>query len=293
MGMTHLITFSDVSIVPKFSSVPSPDSVSLATNRVGLPYTTIPVMATNVVSASECRTAKDFIRYGGQAYLSKIGSSIEESVSSFENATLPGFDLRSPAVSIGLGYLELERAEALRDAGATTFIVDSNNGATMTTVNQVTQLRQILGKDFGIIVGNFSTGNSIEEFLERVVGPVDGFKIGNICGPLGENEWVNLPQLSALIDCRHAIHSRGLIMIADGNINSVSDFCKSIAAGAHMATIDVKSSLSLPCLEKGLRGSLSMVGAYNIEEYHRLAEFVVVSQASSLEAGAHNSGKKL
>jgi IMP dehydrogenase/GMP reductase len=46
-------------------------------------------------------------------------------------------------------------------------------------------------------------------------------------------------------------------------------------------------------IEGGLRGSLSMVGAYNIEEYHQLAEFVVVSQASAIEAGAHNQGKKL
>jgi IMP dehydrogenase/GMP reductase len=379
MAMKQLITFSDINIIPKFSTVSSRELVNLTVNRSGFPYATLPVLSANMDTITGPEMAKAMIRYGGQAVLHRF-LTIEENVKMFEDSTLPGFDLRSPMVSIGLGMKELERAEALRDVGATTFVIDVNHGANIAVVNQAKQLREILGKDFGIVVGNFATGNSIEVFLEHAgTGTVDGFKVGIGPGSIcltREKTGVGIPQISALMDCRGAVTKAGLTMIADGGMKTAGDVSKAIAAGAHFVMtggmfagceetpgenyfatgknsdhykkedeggddplnspnnwffgkvdkvkkyrgsaskesyedqgklakhravegetfyVSHKGSAVdvLQDIEGGLRGSLSMVGAFNIEEYHQLAEFVVVSPASSIEAGAHNSGRKV
>lgn len=363
--MNQLSTFADINIIPRFSTVASRANVSLAVNRTGFPYMELPVISANMDSVTGPEMAKAMVRYGGQACLHRFYESIEDNVKAFRDSTLPGFDLRSPLVSIGLGMKELERAEALRDEGAQTFVIDVNHGANIAVVNQAKQLREILGRDFGIVVGNFATGASIETFLEHAgIGIVDGFKIG--IGPSGVcttriKTGVGIPQLSALMDCRPAITKAGMTMIADGGMKTPGDVAKALAAGAHIImtggmlagceetpgevihngsgeevsfpdaydrnclskkyrgsaskeSYEVQGKIAkhrttegesflvpykgpvagiLQDIEGGLRGSFSMVGAYNLEEFHRMAEFVVVSQASAVEAGAHSNGKKL
>ena len=372
----QLVTFSDVNIIPKFSTVPSRSVISLAVNRPGFPYVTLPVIAANMDTITEAKMAQATANYGATSCLHRF-QSIQENYDMFVTYSGSSSDSHNkPMVSIGLGMKELERAEALVDAGAQTFIIDVNHGANIEVVNQAKQLRQILGSDTGIIVGNFATGDSIRTFLEHLDSPnsVDGFKIGLGSGSICETRiktGIGIPQLSALMDCRSVIEKHGLTMIADGGMKTAGDVCKAIASGAHFVmvggmlagceetpgelvdvqgrvlefledgTVQVDEWVSHPSnvkvfkkyrgsaskesyekqgkvakhrttegasflvpykgpvadvlqdIEGGLRGSLSMVGAYTIEEYHKLAEFVMVSQASSYEGTAHNQGKKL
>jgi IMP dehydrogenase len=381
MAMNQLITFQDANIIPKFSTVPSRSLINLAVNRPGFPYVTLPIISANMDTVTGSEMAKSMGAYGATSCLHRF-QTIEENVKMLEDSRYGGYLSSLPMVSIGLGMKELERAEALRDVGAMTFVIDVNHGANIAVVNQAKQLREILGRDFGIIVGNFATGNSIETFLDHAsTGIVDGFKVG--IGPSGVcstriKTGVGIPQLSALMDCRPTVTKHGLTMIADGGMKTAGDVCKAIAAGAHFVMtggmlagthetpgesvwqvndgsykpkeyvypvtvhadtsyLDMSCEINLPRFKKysgsaskesyekqgkvakhrttegetflvpykgsvadvlqdiegGLRGSLSMVGAYTIEEYHKLAEFVVVSQASSFEATAHNAGKKL
>ena len=364
MAMKQLITFADVQIIPKFSTVNSRALVNLSDNRPGFPYATLPIISANMDTITESAMAKGMAACGAMSCLHRF-LTVEKNVEMFLDSRYGGSGgYEVPMVSIGLGMKELERAEALRDAGAMTFVIDVNHGANIAVVNQAKQLREILGRDFGIIVGNFATGASIETFLEHAgTGTVDGFKVGLGNGSIcltREKTAIGIPSISALLDCRPAIVKSGLTMIADGGMKTAGDVCKAIAAGAHfvmtggmlagtdetpgIAQWDMRKYVTfadarndgavwkkyrgsaskesyeehgkvakhravegesflvsykgkveevLQDIEGGLRGSLSMVGAFNIEEYHQLAEFVVVSPASSIEAGAHNSGKKV
>ncbi len=291
--MNQLINFSDVNILPKFSSVASKEVVNLSVNRPGFPYATLPLILGNIPLDSDLTNLRESFRCGSEALL-PWNCSIEDSLEMFMNSRCGGYgNIQVPMVSIGLGMKELERAEALRDAGAMTFFIDVTHGASMSMVLQARQLRDVLGPDFGVVVGNFSTGNSIETFLDHAGSIVDGFVVGN-SNDIVANTGVGIPQLSALIDCRSAVTKAGLTMISKGNIEINTDVCKALAAGAHFVMVDdymlqkyedsnfwedsVRGALL--DIEDSVKETLLMVGASSIEEYHRLAEFIVVSQAS-------------
>lgn len=374
--MNNLITFADVNILPKWSEIPSRADVNLSMNRAGFPYMTLPVIAANMDTVCEANMAKAMLKYGAQACLHRF-CSIEENVKMFNESRIinDAWTYQNPMVSIGLGQSEIERAEALRDAGAITFIIDVNNGANIAVVKQARLLRSVLGSDFGIVVGNFATGATIETFLENAGGNiVDGFKVGIGGGSTCTTRvktGVGVPQLSALLDCRPAIVANKMTMIADGAMKTAGDVAKALAAGAHMVMTggmlagtdetpgDIfyetasgqkilrsednkhlddpslwnhgyvklvkkyRGSASQESYEKqgkiakhrtaegeafyipyrgpvenvlqdiegGLRGSLSMVGAWSLNDYHKLAEFVRVSPASAAEAHAHGRTK--
>lgn len=368
--MNNLITFADVNIIPKWSEIPSRADVDLSVNLRGFPYMTLPVISANMDTVTESNMAKAMILYGAQACLHRF-YSIQENVDAFLKSSLgaTGECMRSPLVSIGLGQSEIERAEALRDAGAVTFVIDVNNGANVAVVKQAKLLRSVLGDDLGIVVGNFATGATIEAFMQHAgSGVVDGFKVGIGGGSTCTTRiktGVGVPQLSALLDCRPAIKGYGVAMIADGAMKTAGDVAKALAAGAHMVMtggmlagtkespgeLMFKNAHGIMCssnafelpedsdtyprfkkyrgsasqesyekqgkvakhrtaegeafyvpykgpvatvlqdIEGGLRGSLSMVGAWNLNDYHQLAEFVKVSPASAQEAQAHGKFK--
>lgn len=85
-----------------------------------------------------------------------------------------------PMVSVGVGASEIDRAIALREAGAKHFIIDVAHGATMLVVNQFKQLRDTLGNDVYITVGNFATAQTILDFKHHCAGykPPDAYKGG-------------------------------------------------------------------------------------------------------------------
>ena len=152
--MRELLTFDDVLIVPKFSTIDSRKEVDISSNPRGLPYVRLPVLSANMDSVTGPEMARAMIISGGNAVLHRF-CSIEDNVEMFKNSVLAQTGLMQiPMVSIGLGGREFERAEALFSAGAHTFVIDVAHGAQMSVVNQVKAL-QGLYPDMSIIVGNF------------------------------------------------------------------------------------------------------------------------------------------
>lgn len=231
--MNNAITFADINIVPQFSEVPSRADVDLSVNLPGFPYMTLPVISANMDTITEWELALAMITYGAQACLHRF-DDIQGTVNMFRNSSVGD---KVPLVSIGLGMKEIERAEALRDAGACTFVIDVNHGANIEVVKQAKILREILGKDYGIVVGNFGTGDSISTFLEHSGLIVDAFKVGIGPGATCSTRLVTgvgAPQISALMDCRPPLKKAGLAMIADGGMKEPGDIAKALAAGAHL-----------------------------------------------------------
>lgn len=349
--MSEAITFDDINIVPAFSNVPTRAAVNLSVNMFGFPYVTLPVISANMDTVTDSKMAIAMAKNGAVGCLHRF-CSIEENEEEFKKV-LQDSGLQA-MVSVGLGQKELERAEALKYAGAQTFVIDVNHGANIEVVKQAKMLREVLGLDYGIIVGNFATGKSIENFLEYSGKIIDGFKIG--VGPGAScltriKTGVGIPQVTALQNCYAVLKKHGLTMIADGGMKTPGDIAKAIACGAHFVMIGsmlagtdespgetvwqggeydnakgfkkYRGSAShesyikqgkvakhravegesflvpykgpvenvLQDIEGGLRGSLSMVGAWNIEEFHKKAELIKVSASSIVEAGAHGKTK--
>ena len=238
--MKEMFTFEDVLIVPKFSSISSRKDVDLSFNGSGYPYMSLPIISANMDTITDVSMAKAMILNGAQACLHRF-CTIDESVKMFRSSRLQETGLtRIPMVSIGLGNSELDRACALFGASAHTFIIDVAHGAQLSVVNQVKALRECIGSNGSIIVGNFATGESIKTFLEYVGNSVDGFKVG--IGPGSActtriKTGVGYPQLSAIIDVVNTIKHTGIPVIADGGMKTSGDISKALGAGASMVML--------------------------------------------------------
>lgn len=230
--MNH-ITFDDVLIQPRFSNISSRKDVDTSINILGFPYMTLPVISANMDTITGPAMAKAMISYGAQACLHRF-SSVEDNVKMFLDSRVGGTGgLNVPFVSVGLGNTELERAKALFDAGAITFIIDVAHGATQDVAKQAIELRALVKDKGTIVVGNFATAESIREFQRRSSCAADAYKIG--IGPGSActtriKTGVGVPQLSAIMDCA----ATGEVIIADGGMRTPGDITKALAAGADM-----------------------------------------------------------
>jgi IMP dehydrogenase len=235
--MRELLTFDDVLIVPKFSHLESRSQVNLSTNIRALQFS-LPVISANMDTVTGPRLAQAMIQNGAQACLHRFGT-IDQTIQDF--LATKGYENKDPAmVSIGLGPMELERAKALFDVGAHTFVIDVAHGAQISVVKQVKALRELLGRHVNLVVGNFASGASVETFIHYVGMDVDAFKVG--IGPGSActtriKTGVGYPQLSAIMDITRTLIQTGIPVIADGGIKKPGDIAKAIGAGASMVML--------------------------------------------------------
>lgn len=214
------LSFDDVLLEPQFSDVLSRENVDIST-RIGNTKLKLGIISANMDSVTGPWMAKAMIENGAMGCLHRFWT-IEQNVEAFRDC--------NSWVSIGIGEHELERAKALYDAGAKTFIVDVAHGASMAVVNHVKRLRSAI-VDADLIVGNFATARSIYEFKARAGVVIDGYKVGIGGGSACTTRVVTgcgLPTLHSVIDCSQL----DVPIIADGGIRNCDDFAKAIAAGA-------------------------------------------------------------
>lgn len=216
------LSFDDVLIVPKFSDVTSRKDVSLRQNFLGFDLQ-VPIISSNMDSVTNGGMACAMTMSGGIGCLHRFWD-IGQNVSEYLKA--------GPViVSVGLGGAEMERAEALYAAGASAFVVDVAHGASMRVIEQVKNIRSLIGKKGFVVAGNFATAESLNEFLEQGGDVVDAIKVGIGGGSACTTRVVTgcgLPTFASIIDCA----ALGIPIIADGGIRNSGDIAKALAAGA-------------------------------------------------------------
>lgn len=232
--MKEGFTFDDVLIVPKFSFIDSRKEVDLS-SRIHSTQLSLPVISANMDTITTAPMANAMAKAGGMGCLHRFGS-IEDTVALFKESN------SKTAVSIGLGTYELDRAAALKEVGANTFIIDVAHGAQMSVVTQANRLRKLLGDSSSIIVGNFASLDSIALFLAYCTDhkTIDGIKVG--IGPGSActtriKTGVGFPQLSAVMEIAQGLKNSGLSIIADGGMKTPGDIAKALAAGAHLVMV--------------------------------------------------------
>ena len=134
-------TYDDILLVPSYNHWESRKVVDISmTCKTGKLSLEVPLMTANMDTITESDMA-DFIgEKGGIGVLHRF-LTIEDNVTMFKKCKYPAF------VSIGCAEKELERAEALRDAGADRFCVDVAHaharyvGRTLKHVREMNQIR--------------------------------------------------------------------------------------------------------------------------------------------------------
>lgn len=228
--MRECLSFDDVLIVPKFSTITSRKNVNLSSNFLGLNLQ-LPIISSNMDTITEATMASAMALNGGIGALHRF-NSIEQNVNQFKST------IGNVFVSIGIGDNEYERALALKEAGATHFIIDVAHGAATHVVEMYDRLREILPENCYIVVGNFATGESIRQFNNHIKSKrkPDAYKCGIGGGSNCSTRVITgcgLPTIASILDCS----TNGHITIADGGILNSGDIAKALAAGASMVMI--------------------------------------------------------
>lgn len=133
--------------------------------------------------------------------------------------------------AIGAAAHDLDRADALIDAGVDVLVVDTAHGHSEGVLRAVAAVRDRF-PDVQLIAGNVATREGAAALVERGVDAVKvGVGPGSICTTRVVTG-VGVPQLTAVLDAVAGADGR-VPVIADGGIKYSGDVVKAIAAGAH------------------------------------------------------------
>ena len=220
------ITFDDVLLIPAYNHHESRRIVEIGMmDKSGKLQLELPILTANMDTVTDDAMA-DFIgQRGGIGVLHRF-SSIEENVAMFRRCRFPAF------VSVGTAEAEMERVEALRDAGASYFCVDVAHGHAKYVGKMIKRMRQMLPNEC-IMAGNVATYAGAD-YLASVHADIIkvGIGPGSVCTTRIKTGF-GVPQLTAIQECARADRS----IVADGGIRTPGDIVKALAFGADFAMI--------------------------------------------------------
>lgn len=233
--MNKGLSFQDVLMIPApFSRVESRADVDTTTSIVGMKYK-VPLISSNMDTVYSPDLANQAAKAGGISCVHRF-CSIEENIRLFKEGVAG--DIK-PWVSVGVNPAEMERAQALVDAGAENIVVDVANAANIKVTNFCKELAFLLGNSVNaLIVGNFATKEQITAFKYHAGFLPAAIKVGIGNGSLCETRVVTgngYPIYSSLQDCLSLnLDNLGVDVILDGGGRELADFPKALAAGAKM-----------------------------------------------------------
>ena len=220
------ITFDDVLLVPAYNHHESRRIVDIGmTDKTGKLTLQLPVMTANMDTITETAMA-DFIGARGGIGILHRFCSIEENVQMFKACQSPTF------VSVGTSEKEMERVQALKDAGAQYFCVDVAHGHAKYVGKMIKRMRAMLPNEC-IMAGNVATYAGAD-YLASVKADIVkvGIGPGSVCTTRLKTGF-GVPQLTAIQECARADRS----IVADGGIRHPGDIVKALAFGADFVMV--------------------------------------------------------
>ena len=146
----------------------------------------------------------------------------------YPNANKDEFGRLRVGAAIGVG--QLERAEALVEAGVDVIVLDSAHGHSQGIIDTLREIKANL--DVDVIAGNIATGAAAADLIEAGADAVKvGIGPGSIC-TTRIVAGVGVPQISAIDEVARVANPMGVPVIADGGIKYSGDIAKALAVGA-------------------------------------------------------------
>jgi len=223
---TQAITFDDVLLIPSYNHHESRRIVDTGvTDRQGLLTLKLPVMSSNMDTITESNMANFMHSKGGIGVLHRF-LSIPDNIKQFKACQGQVF------VSVGCSTAELERAEALRDAGANFFCVDVAHAHAKYVGKMLKNLRQLLGSRC-IMAGNVATYAGADYLASCGADIIKaGIGGGSVCSTRIKTGF-GVPMLTCIQDCARTDRS----IVADGGLRTSGDIVKALAFGADFVMI--------------------------------------------------------
>jgi IMP dehydrogenase len=225
--MNHTaITFDDVLLIPAYNHHESRRIVDISNNdRISKLHLDLPVMSSNMDTITESKMANFMQSKGGIGVLHRF-LTVEDNINEFKKCNGKVF------VSIGCTDAELQRAEALRDAGADYFCVDVAHAHAKYVGKTLKSLRQLLGSRC-IMAGNVATYAGADYLASCGADIIKaGIGGGSVCSTRIKTGF-GIPMLTCIQDCARSDRS----IVADGGIRTSGDIVKALAFGADFVMI--------------------------------------------------------
>ena len=225
--MTDAITYDDVLLVPSYNHWESRKVVDVSiTDKSGKLTLDLPVMTANMDSVTEAPMANFIASKGGIGVLHRF-ASIEENVRMFRACEGRAF------ASIGCSPDDLERAEALRDAGADLFCIDVAHAHARYVGKTLKKIRDMLGREACLMAGNVATYAGADYLASLSADIVKvGIGGGSVCTTRIKTGF-GVPNLTAIKNCARVDRS----VVADGGVRTPGDIVKALAFGADFVMI--------------------------------------------------------
>jgi IMP dehydrogenase len=188
--------------------------------------------------------------------------------------------------AVGVGDDCVERALALKEAGADAVFIDAATGHTTRVMQVVERLRGALGDGFPVVAGNVVTAQGALDLMSAGVTALKvGVGPGSIC-TTRVISGVGMPQFTAVQMVAEVCRPRGVTVIADGGIRYSGDIVKALAAGADCVML---GSLLAGTAESP--GNMVKSQGRTFKEYRGMGSLKAMRKGSGDRYGQNSSGK--
>jgi IMP dehydrogenase len=220
------LTFDDILLVPKYSSV-LPSETNLNINLGNNLNLKIPFLSSAMDTVTESRMATAIAQMGGLGIIHRnlsIAKQFKEIKKVKSKNLITG-------AAVGTANEDLLRTKSILDAGVDLIVIDTAHGHSEKVINILSKIKKISSKT-PVCVGNIATGeaalklyNEGADILKVGIGP------GSIC-TTRMIAGIGVPQITAIMDVKKSMKNKKIKIISDGGIKFSGDIVKGLAAGA-------------------------------------------------------------
>ena len=230
--ITEALTFDDVTLVPKYSSVLPSDVITETSLSKNL-HLKIPLITSAMDTVTESKMAIAIAKAGG---IGVIHRNLDVKKQILEIKKVKSQKLLVGA-AVGAGDNEFIRAKKILKENIDLLVVDTAHGHTKKVGEIITKIKKIKPKKVTLCAGNVATSEAAS-FLVKL--GVDIIKVGIGPGSICTTRLVagiGVPQLSAILNVKKGLKKKKVSIIADGGIKFSGDIAKALAAGADAVMI--------------------------------------------------------
>ena len=225
------LTFDDVSLIPRHSSIVPNETITSVELFKQLKLK-IPLISSAMDTVTESKMAIAIGKLGGIGVIHRnltIEKQVQEVKKVKKQKLLVG-------AAIGVNKNDLDRAKKLSEAKVDLLVIDTAHGHTNKVLKTIKKIKKTI-KKIPLCAGNIATGKAAKFLADSGVDIVKvGIGPGSIC-TTRLVAGVGVPQLSAVIEVKNALRNRKTKIISDGGIKFSGDLAKAIGAGADAVMI--------------------------------------------------------
>lgn len=221
------ITYDDVLLIPAYNHYESRRAVDISnTDKLNKLTLELPIMSASMDTITASDMANFMHSKGGIGVIHRF-QNIDNNVADFKKCNKKVF------VSIGCTTAEIERAEALKDAGAVYFCVDVAHAHAKYVGSTLKKIRTLIGSNCCIMAGNVATYAGADYLASCGADIIKvGIGGGSVCSTRIKTGF-GVPMLTCIQDCARTDRS----IVADGGIRTAGDVVKALAFGADFVMI--------------------------------------------------------